>query len=69
MDNERILGIILLTFCTTLVATGFSAIPSIINALLMAGIAVGNELIKDKGKVRSYHQLKLINLIDKALII
>jgi len=69
MDKERIIGIIILTFCTTLVATGFEAMPSIINAVLMAGIAVGNELLKEERKVPSKAKLTLIKTLDKALIL
>lgn len=41
---ERIIAIGGLTLCTTLVATGFETSQSIINAVLIAGVALFTEM-------------------------
>lgn len=72
MDYTRIIAIFILTFCTTILATGFDTTSAVINGVLMAGIAASSELIKDcdkKGKSYCHHGLIFQKVIDKALIL
>ena len=61
---NRIISIAGLTLCTTLIATGFNTIPSIVNALLIAGVATFTEL-----KIESDTGQALQNLFNKGLVI
>lgn len=56
---NRIIAIGGLTLCTTLVATGFNSYQSVINAVLVGGIALFTEL-KLESEVITKVQKKLI---------
>jgi len=60
----RIISIGGLTLCTTLAATGFETTSSLINAALVAGIALFSEL-----KFESEPVLKVQRALNTALVI
>ena len=64
MNIERIIAIFGLTFCTTLIATGFDSYVSIINAVLVSGIAMFTEI-----KTESEPMANFQKIINKALIV
>lgn len=64
MNIERIISIFGLTLCTTLIATGFDSYVSIINAVLISGVACFTEI-----KTESYEINSLQKIINKALIV
>jgi len=64
MNIERIISVFGLTFCTTLIATGFDGSVSIINAVLVSGVALFTE-IKTESELITHVQRK----INIALII
>lgn len=61
---NRIIAIGGLTFCTTLVATGFDTTGAIINALLTSGIATFTEL-----KIESEPIDKVRSTLEAGLIL
>jgi hypothetical protein len=61
---ERIIAVGGLTFCTTLVATGFETTQALINAGLIAGIALFTEL-----KFESEPITKVQRVLHTSLII
>jgi len=61
---NRIIAIGGLTLCTTLVATGFNSYQSIINAVLVGGIALFTEL-----KLESEPLTKVQRITSQALIL
>lgn len=61
---KRIAAVGGLTFCTTLVSTGYSTTPAIINAALVAGIALFTEL-----KFESEGMGKIQRVINKAVVL
>jgi hypothetical protein len=61
---NRIIAVGGLTLCTTLVATGFNSYQSVINAVLVGGIALFTEM-----KFESEPLAKLQRKVSVALII
>jgi hypothetical protein len=61
---NRIIAIGGLTLCTTLVSTGFNSYQSIINAILVGGIALFTEL-----KIESEPLIKIQRTVSQALIL
>lgn len=61
---NRIIAIGGLTLCTTLVATGFNSYQSVINAVLVGGIALFTEL-----KYESEPITKLQRKLNVALVV
>lgn len=61
---NRIIAIGGLTLCTTLVATGFNSYQSVINAVLVGGIALFTEL-----KLESEPLTKIQRKLSVALVI
>jgi len=64
IDWMRIIAVTGLTLFSTLVATGFDTMPSIINAILIAGVTTFTEL-----KIESDTGQALQNLFNKGLVI
>jgi hypothetical protein len=60
----RIIAVAGLTFCTTLVSTGYQTMPAIINAGLISGIALFTEL-----KFESEGMEKIQRAINKAVVL
>lgn len=61
---NRIIGVAGLTLCTTFLATGYETIPSIINACLIAGVALFTEL-----KFESEPVNKALKVINRTVIL
>lgn len=61
---KRIIAVGGLTFCTTLVSTGYDTIPAVINAGLISGIALFTEL-----KFESEGVGKIQTALSKAVVL
>lgn len=64
LNWNRIIAIGGLTFCTTLVSTGYQTVPAVINAGLIAGIALFTEL-----KFESEGITKVQAIMSKGLVL
>lgn len=60
---KRIIAVGGLTFCTTLVSTGYSTTSAIINAALISGVALFTEL-----KFESEGLEKIQRVVNKAVV-
>lgn len=59
----RITSIAGLTFCTTLIATGFDSYTSIINAILLSGIALFTELKLESESLKTMQKIASMGLL------
>lgn len=64
MNYQRIIAIAGLTFCTTLIATGFNTQSAIINAILTTGVAAFTEMKSESEPIK-----KVIRALANALVI